>query len=95
MVRRSALQDPKTDLVRVNDEFTVSIVLAFCTATAAGSTGISVSTAGLLPDITIALSGRAALAGAMYLRTRDGLIFERRSAGKLRRERPSSDRPRL
>lgn len=32
-----AVQDPDTDLVLVSDEFTVSIVLARCTATAAWS----------------------------------------------------------
>ena len=52
----SAVQDPDTDLVRVNDEFTVSIVLARCTATAAGSLRwrIRLDT-GLVPDITIAV----------------------------------------
>ena len=33
----SAVQNPETDMLRVNDEFTLSIVLARCTATAAGS----------------------------------------------------------
>lgn len=51
-----AAQDPDTDLVRVNSEFTVSIVLARCTATAAGSLRWRVRLdTGLLPDITIAI----------------------------------------
>jgi hypothetical protein len=51
-----AVQDPETDLLRVNDEFTVSIVLARCSATAAGSLRwrIRLDT-GLVPDITIAV----------------------------------------
>jgi len=52
----SAVQDPNTDLVRVNDEFTVSVVLARCTATAAGSLRWRIRLdAGLVPDITIAV----------------------------------------
>lgn len=52
----SALQDPVTHLLRVNDEFTVSVVLARCKATEAGSLRwhIRLDT-GLLPDITIAV----------------------------------------
>ena len=50
----SAVQDPATDLVRVNGEFTVSIVLARCTATAAGSLRWRIRLdAGLVPDITV------------------------------------------
>ncbi len=48
--------DPDTQLLRVNDEFTVSVVLARCQATAAGSLRwhIRLDT-GLVPDITIAV----------------------------------------
>ena len=51
-----ASKDPATDLVRVNDEFTLSIVLARCTATVAGSLRwrIRLDT-GLVPDITVAV----------------------------------------
>ena len=51
-----AVQDPETDLLHVSDEFTVSIVLARCAATAAGSLRwrIRLDT-GLVPDITIAV----------------------------------------
>lgn len=50
------VQAPDTQLVRVNDEFTVSVVLARCQATAAGSLRwhIRLDT-GLVPDITIAV----------------------------------------
>ncbi|MFD2173980.1 recombinase family protein [Rhodobacter lacus] len=50
------LQDPDTQMLRVNDEFTVSVVLARCQATAAGSLRwhIRLDT-GLVPDITIAV----------------------------------------
>ena len=50
------VQDPDTQLLRVNDEFTVSVVLARCQATAAGSLRwhIRLDT-GLVPDITIAV----------------------------------------
>ncbi len=52
----TAMQDPDTDLVRVNDEFTVSIVLARCTVTAARSLRWRIRLdAGLVPDITIAV----------------------------------------
>lgn len=52
----SAVQNPETDLLRVNDEFTLSIVLARCTSTAAGALRwrIRLDT-GLVPDITIAV----------------------------------------
>lgn len=50
------VQAPDTQLLRVNDEFTVSVVLARCKATAAGSLRwhIRLDT-GLVPDITIAV----------------------------------------
>ncbi len=52
----TAVRDPATDLVRVNDEFTVSIILARCNATAAGSLRWRLRLdAGLVPDITIAV----------------------------------------
>ncbi|WP_211299524.1 recombinase family protein [Pukyongiella litopenaei] len=52
----SVLQDPDTQLLRVNDEFSVSVVLARCQATAAGSLRwhIRLDT-GLVPAITIAV----------------------------------------
>ncbi len=52
----NALQDPVTQLLRINDEFTVSVVLARCKATEAGSLRwhIRLDT-GLVPDITIAV----------------------------------------
>jgi DNA invertase Pin-like site-specific DNA recombinase len=48
--------DPDTDLLRINDEFTISIVLCRHTATSAGSSrwAIRMDT-GLQPDITIAV----------------------------------------
>lgn len=51
-----ATQDPDTDLIRVNDEFTASVVLARCDETQAGSLRwrIRLDT-GLVPDITIAV----------------------------------------
>jgi hypothetical protein len=51
-----AVQALDTQLLRVNDEFTVSVVLARCQATAAGSLRwhIRLDT-GLVPDITIAV----------------------------------------
>ena len=50
------VQAPDTQVLRVNDEFTVSVVLARCQATAAGSLRwhIRLDT-GLVPDITIAV----------------------------------------
>lgn len=50
------VQAPDTQLLCVNDEFTVSVVLAHCQATAAGSLRwhIRLDT-GLVPDITIAV----------------------------------------
>jgi len=52
----SAVQDPRTELLTVNGEFTVSVVLSQCFETAAGSLRwrIRLDT-GLLPDITIAI----------------------------------------
>ena len=51
-----AAQDPDTDLIHVNDEFTASVVLARCYETQAGSLRwrIRLDT-GLVPDITIAV----------------------------------------
>ena len=50
------VQDPDTQLLRVNDEFTVSVVLARCQATAAGSLRWHIRLdSGLVPDITIAV----------------------------------------
>ena len=52
----NAVKDPETDLLWVNDEFTVSVVLARCDTTGAGSLRwrIRLDT-GLVPDITIAV----------------------------------------
>lgn len=52
----SAVQDPRTELLTVNGEFTVSVVLSRCFETSAGSLRwrIRLDT-GLLPDITIAI----------------------------------------
>jgi len=51
-----AVQDPDTDLDRANDEFTVSIVLVRCTATASGSLRWRTRLdTGLVPDIPIAV----------------------------------------
>ena len=52
----SAVQNPTTDLIRVNGEFTTSVVLARCFETGAGSLRwrIRLDT-GLAPDITIAI----------------------------------------
>ncbi len=52
----NAVQDPITDLIRVNDEITASIVLSRCYATEAGSLRwrIRLDT-GLVPDITVAV----------------------------------------
>ncbi|MEP4769645.1 MAG: recombinase family protein [Roseibium sp.] len=51
-----AVQDPDTDLIRINGEFTVSVVLARCFETQGGSLRwrIRLDT-GLVPDITIAV----------------------------------------
>jgi DNA invertase Pin-like site-specific DNA recombinase len=51
-----AVQDPRTELLTVNGEFTVSVVLSRCLETAAGSLRwrIRLDT-GLLPDITVAI----------------------------------------
>lgn len=52
----SAVQDPNTDLVWVNDEFTVSVVLSRCTMTSAGWLRWHIRLeAGLVPDITVAV----------------------------------------
>lgn len=51
-----AVQDPTTDLIRVNGEFTTSVVLARCFETGAGSLRWRIRLdAGLVPDITIAV----------------------------------------
>jgi len=52
----SAVQDPRTELLTVNGEFTVSLVLSRCFETAGGSLRwrIRLDT-GLLPDLTIAI----------------------------------------
>ncbi|MDH7639964.1 recombinase family protein [Sphingomonas oryzagri] len=48
--------DPATDLMRVNDEFSVSLVLARCFETAGGSRRWKIRLdAGLAPDITVAV----------------------------------------
>lgn len=50
------VQDTDRQLLRVNDEFTVSVVLARCQATAAGSLRWHIRLdSGLVPDITIAV----------------------------------------
>ncbi len=47
--------DPKTDLLTVNDEFTVSLVVARCRRTESGSFRWSIRLdTGLAPDITVA-----------------------------------------
>eukprot|EP00903_Cladosiphon_okamuranus_P020643 g18953.t1 len=51
-----AVQGPDTDLIRINDEFTASVVLARCFETQGGSLRWRIRLdAGLLPDITIAV----------------------------------------
>jgi len=51
-----AVQDPETDLIRINDEFTASVVLARCFETEGGSLRWRVRLdTGLVPDITIAV----------------------------------------
>lgn len=51
-----AVQDPDTQLLRINDEFTISVVLARCQATEAGSLRWHIRLdSGLVPDITIAV----------------------------------------
>jgi hypothetical protein len=48
--------DPATDLLRVNDEFTISLVLARCFETPSGSNRWKIRLdAGLKPDITVAV----------------------------------------
>ncbi len=51
-----AVRDPDTDLIRINDEFTASVVLARCFETEGGSLRwrIRLDT-GLVPDITVAV----------------------------------------
>lgn len=50
----SVIRDEKTDLLQINDEFTVSIVMARCRTSATGCLHWKVRLdAGLLPDITI------------------------------------------
>ncbi len=52
----TVFREAKSDLIRVNDEFTVSIVLARCEATASGSLRWNIRLdAGLSPDITVAI----------------------------------------
>ena len=52
-----AVLDPKTVNIRVNDEFTVSVVLSRCQETGIGSFGWTIRLdTGLVPDITIAVS---------------------------------------
>lgn len=49
-------RDPATDLLRINDEFTASIVIARCAHTKAGSLRWNIRfDTGLVPDITIAV----------------------------------------
>ena len=49
-------RDPATDLLRINGEFTASIVIARCAHTKAGSLGWNIRfDTGLAPDITIAV----------------------------------------
>ncbi len=51
-----AVLDPKTEQLRVNDEFTVSVVLSRCQETGTGSLRWTVRLdTGLVPDITIAV----------------------------------------
>lgn len=51
-----AVQDPDTDLIRINDEFTASVVLARCHETEAGSLRWRIRLdVSLVPDITIAV----------------------------------------
>lgn len=51
-----AVQDPETDLIRINDEFTASVVLARCFETQGGSLRWRIRLdSGLAPDITIAV----------------------------------------
>jgi DNA invertase Pin-like site-specific DNA recombinase len=51
-----ALQDPDTDLIRINREFTASIVLARCRQTPAGSLRWRIRLElGLNPDLTVAI----------------------------------------
>ena len=50
------VQDPATDLLTINDEFTASIVVVRCQTTAAGSLRWQIRfDAGLWPDITVAI----------------------------------------
>lgn len=52
----SVVQDPATDLLTINDEFTASIVVVRCRLTAAGSLRWEVRfDVGLWPDITVAV----------------------------------------
>ena len=62
----SVVRDPKTDILRVNDEFTVSLVLARCHSSDSGRNHWKVRfDTSLLPDITVAIrlnpSNQAAL----------------------------------
>jgi DNA invertase Pin-like site-specific DNA recombinase len=52
----NAVQDPDTDLIRINQEFTASVVLARCFETEGGSLRWRIRPdTGLVPDITIAV----------------------------------------
>ena len=49
-------RDPKTDLLTVNDEFTVSLVIARCLTTQAGHSRWTIRLdTGLHPDLTVAV----------------------------------------
>ena len=49
-------RDPKTDLLTVNDEFTVSLVIARCLTTPAGHSRWTIRLdTGLYPDLTVAV----------------------------------------
>jgi DNA invertase Pin-like site-specific DNA recombinase len=52
----SAIRDPQTDLLRINDEFTASVVIARCFQTPGGALRWKVRLdTGLKPDITVAM----------------------------------------
>lgn len=52
----SVIRDPATDILRVNDEFTVSLVLARCQSQDSGRNRWNIRfDTGLLPDITVAV----------------------------------------
>ena len=73
-------QDPATELLTINDEFSASIVLARCRETAAGSLRWHVRfDMGLCPDLTIAVRMDQANSKALdyYLLPRIDMTFER------------------